>query len=144
MGETNPLRPQRPGIVTFVGVVIYIQAILAAVAAILMMAFHGRLLETLSGAIEVTSGALWGAAIAEALLAVLLLAVGAGVMRGSRGWRLFVLIVETLSVASAAWEIVFGYQGSLIYRAIVTFVFGIFVIWALYGNDRARSYFEAA
>jgi hypothetical protein len=91
-------------VVTFIGVILYIQAVLAAVSAIAALAFGQRMADSLSNqtGTEVTRGSLVWVGIGEIVLAFLLLWVASGIMRGSRGIRVFVAIVEGIRMAAAA------------------------------------------
>jgi hypothetical protein len=54
------------------------------------------------------------------------------------------VIVEALAMGFAAFEIVFHHQGGLLYRGLISILIGVFVIWALYGNERAEEFFESS
>lgn len=135
---TGPVR--RPGVVTFIGVVIYIQAVLAVIAAIVLFAFSTRLVRVISDITteEVTSSGL----LVAVIVAALLFYVGAGIMRGSQGVRAFVAVVEGLRMASALFAMLYYHDGAFVENGIVTILIGIFVLWALYGNDRSDAFFD--
>ena len=73
-------------VVTFIGVVIWIQAALAALAGIAVLVFRGT--EDFQSATGQSADALLGLAIAEAVIAVLLAWVASAILRGSRGMRM--------------------------------------------------------
>lgn len=76
---------RRPGIVTFIGFVIYIQAFLSAVAGVVLLAFRGDIEDFLSSnGVELSKGEATGSAIGSLVVALFLFIVGAGIIRGSR------------------------------------------------------------
>lgn len=135
---------RRPGVVTFIGVVLYIQAVLAAIAAIVLFAFSTRLVRVLSDITteDVSAGGLLLAGIGEVVVAVLLFYVAAGIMRGRDGARMFVAVVEGLRMATALFAMLYYHDGAFVENGIVTILIGIFVLWALYGNDRSDAFFD--
>ncbi len=141
--STAEMPTRRPGVVSFIGIILYIQGFLAAIAAISMLIWRNDVLDYLEQeGSPLSDGALTGTIIAEALVAVLLIVVANGIMRGSSGMRLFVAIVQALSMASAIYVLVAHHVGGLVYRAVFSLFVGVFVLWALYGNDESDRFFE--
>jgi hypothetical protein len=135
---------KRPGIVTFVGVVILLQSFLNLVAGVVLLAFRDDVQSYLAeNGADLSDGAATGSAIGSFIAALLLLVVGAGILRGSRGWRLFVVIVEGFNMAVALFLMIAHPHGSYFSQGIVTLLVGFFVIWALYGHDKSEAYFES-
>ena len=135
---------RRPGVVSFIGIILYVQGFLAAVAAISMLIWRDDILDFLEKeGSPLSDGAFTGSIIGEAIAAVLLFLVAAGIMRGSNGMRLLVAIVECFSMAVAIYVLVAHHTGGLVYRAVFSLFVGVFVLWALYGNDESDRYFEA-
>lgn len=134
--------PRRPGVVTFIGVILYIQAALATVAALAMIIFSGNdtVVKANSG---LTTDALVWSGIVEAVIAVLLFFVAVGIMSGASWARLFVAIVEGLRMSIAVVLMLIHHDGGYLFTGTVTLLIGAFVIWALYGNERSDEYFEA-
>jgi hypothetical protein len=64
-------------------------------------------------------------------------------MRGSNGIRILVAIVEGLSMARAIYALIAHQAGGYVYRAVFSLFIGVFVLWALYGNEDSNRYFEA-
>jgi hypothetical protein len=134
---------RRPGVVSFIGVILYIQAALAAVAAISLLIWRNDILDFLEKeGSPLADGAFTGTIIGEIIAAVLLFVVGNGIMRGSSGFRLFVAIVEGLAMALAIYILVAHHVGGYVYRGVFTLFVGVFVLWALYGNEESDRYFE--
>ena len=139
--STTPAR--RPGVVTFIGVILYIQATLAAIAGISLLIWRNDVLDWLEqeGA-PLTDGALTGTIIGEFVAAALAFLAAAGLMRGSSGWRLVVAIVQGIAMAFAVYTLIAHHVGGLVYRSVFTLFIGAFVLWALYANDESDRYFE--
>ena len=134
---------RRPGVVTFIAVIMYVQAALAAIAGISLIIWRNDILDWLEqeGA-PLTDGALTGTIIGEFVAAVLLFLAAAGLMRGSRGWRLVITIVQSIAMGLAVYTLIAHHVGGLVYRAVFTLFVGVFVLWALYGNDQSDRFFE--
>jgi hypothetical protein len=132
-------------VVTFIGVILYIQAFLAAVSAVVLLAFRDEVQDFLADAgSPLADGSVTGTVIGEAIAAVLLFIVGAGIMSGGRGSRLFVAIVEAVVMGIAIYMMVTHHAGAYLYRGFFTLLVGVFVLWALYGNDRSEAFFEGS
>lgn len=136
---------RRPGVVTFIGVVLYIQAFFALVAAIVLLAFATRLANVITeiSTEPVTSGALLLSGISELILAALLFVVARGIMQGNAGARLFVAVVEGLRMVIALAAMLYYHDGAFVESGVVTILIGVFVLWALYGNDHSDDYFDS-
>ena len=146
MSTTEPTASdvRRPGVVTFIAAILFIQAAMAVTATITMLIWRGPILAFLEKEESpLPRGAFSGSIIGEALSAVLLLMVAAGLMRGSTGIRRFVAIVEGLSMAFAMYVLVAHHVGGYVYRAVFSLFVGVFVLWALYGNDESDAFFES-
>lgn len=136
---TGNLPARRPGVVTFIGVIIYIQAAMALVAAVVMISFSAqtRVQETLG----LTTADLVWSGVWEAVMAVLLLLVAGGIMRGSRGFRLFVAIVMGIRMVSAVALMLIHHTGGYLFNALTSVLIGVLVLWALYGYQPSDDYF---
>ena len=141
--ETIVTSARRPGVVTFIGVILYVQAALAAVAGISLLIWRNDVLDWLEqeGA-PLGDGALTGTIVGEFIAAALALVAAAGLMRGSSGWRLVVASVQGISMAFAVYTLIAHHVGGLVYRSVFTLFVGVFVLWALYGNDQSDRFFE--
>ena len=136
---------RRPGVVTFVGVIILIQAFLAAVVAVVTLAFKDEVNDFLAsqGGTQ-TDASITGSAIGAAIAALFLFLVGSGILRGSRGWRLFVVLVQAANMGYALYLMITHPHSAFITSGLVTLLIGVFVIWALYGHQASEEYFDAA
>ena len=134
---------RRPGVVTFIAVIMYVQAALAAIAGLSLIFWRSDVLNWLEqeGA-PLTDGALTGTIIGEFIAALLLFAAAAGLMRGSSGWRLVIAIVQGIAMGFAVYTLIAHHVGGLVYRSVFTLFVGAFVLWALYGNEQSDRFFE--
>jgi hypothetical protein len=141
-GTLSSTGVKRPGVVTFIGVILYIQALMAAVAAIVSIAFSGRLDDVVVNGVALSKNGIIVSGIWEAIMAVILLAVASGIMRGSRGYRMFVAIVEGIRIASSLGFMLFHSGGAYVEAGFVSILISMFVLWALY-HEKSDEFFEA-
>jgi len=136
---------RRPGVVTFVGVIILVQAFLAAVVAVVSLAFKDRVNDYLAvhGGAQ-SDASLAGTAIGAGIAAVLLLIVGSGILRGSRGWRFFVVLVQAANMGYALYTMITHPHSAFTTSGLVTLLVGVFVVWALYGHKESDEYFASS
>lgn len=133
---------RRPGVVTFVGIVIYIQAVVALAFGI--VAFIERNNAKLNLVTGASSSDLIVTAIVEVLIALALFAVGSGIMSGSKGARLFVGIVMGFRIVVSTWWMIAHHAGGFHSAGIVTIGVAIFVLWALYAHKESDAFYEGA
>ena len=133
---------RRPGVVTFIGVILYIQAVAGAAYGI--VAF----LERNNDAFQLVSGQsdsdLIVFAIVEIVFALVLLAVANGVMGGAKWARMLVGLVAGLRFAILAWWMISHHAGGIHTAALVQMGIYVFVLWALYGHKESEEFFDAA
>ena len=131
---------RRPGVVTFVGIVVYIQGFIAAAfAVVLFIERNNKQYQLATG--QSDSDPIVNA-IVEGLIALALFVVAAGLMSGSKGFRLFVGIVMGVRIVASAYWMLMRHAGGYDSAAIVTILVAIFVLWALYGHKESDAYFE--
>lgn len=133
-------RPERPGVVTFVVILLWIQAIAAAVAGVVAIAFRDN--SAVQETVNQQSGDLLVYGIIELAVGALVALVAVSLRGGSRGARSLVGVVQGLRVGVAVWAIVTHHAGGFLGSSIVTIAMGMFVLWALYGNERSDAYFS--
>lgn len=141
MSDSNQGLVRRPGVVTFIGVILWIQAALAAVAALVVFIYRGN--EDFQAATGQSADALLGVAIAEVIVAVLLAWVASAILRGSKGMRMAVGIVMGLRVAASLWIMITHHQGGFLYSGLANIGIALFVLWALFANEKSEEWFEA-
>lgn len=130
---------RRPGVITFIGIVMYIQAALAVIAGVAFIVFRDsdRILESTNQ----TSNTLLGSGIGEIVVGVVIFLVAQALMSGSRGARLLVALVEGVRMGFAVWLMMTHHTTAAVEMGVVTLLIGFFVIWALYAHDASEAYF---
>ncbi len=131
---------KRPGVVTFVGVLLYIKTALAAIVAIGAWVAVGT---SEAAAAGLTDSLLQQTAIAEGIAAVLLFAVAYYLMGGGKGARLYVAIVIGIRVVLTFWLMISNPGGGYLFTGLISAGVAIWVLWALYATEKADEYFEA-
>jgi hypothetical protein len=135
---------RRPGVVTFIGVILLVQAFLAAVEGVVLLAFRDNVQDFLAEYGDTLSDSTsTGLAIGSLIGALLLALAGFGILSGSRVWRLLTVIVISLRMAFALYAMIVHPHGAYFTSGLVTLLIGFFVIWALYGHKDSEEYFEA-
>jgi hypothetical protein len=136
---------RRPGVVTFVGVILLIQAFLALVEAIVLLAFRDNVQDFLVEYGEtVPDATMTGTAIGGLIAAVLLALSGFGILRGSRAWRLYTVLIVSGRMAFALYSMIIHPHGAYFTSGLVTLLVGFFVIWALYGHKESDEYYQTS
>ena len=137
---SQTMTESRPGVVTFVGVVLYIKAVLAVVVGIaLIVEKDSSGLQSITGQ---DADFLVATAIGEFIVAVLLFLVALAIMSGKKWARLVVAISMALRLGVSAYWMISHIGGGLQWNAILSTGIAIFVLWALYGNEHSEAYFE--
>jgi hypothetical protein len=135
---------RRPGVVTFVGVILLIQAFLAVVESIVLLAFRDNVQDFLAEYGETMSdGSMTGTAIVGLIAALLLGIAGFGILGGSRIWRLLTVMVVALRMAFELYAMVVHPHGAYFTSGLVSLLVGFFVIWALYGHKESEEFYES-
>ena len=134
------MAPSRPGVVTLVGIVVYINALIAAVTAVAV--FLNRTDSEWQAAYG-SENELLTLAVIEGALAILLFAVGSGGMSGVKWARLAVGIVVGVRLAVLSWFMLTHLgNGAFTFSTVVALALALFVLWALYGKDESEAYYE--
>lgn len=132
---------KRPGIVTFVVILTYINAaIYAAGSAVawFIWAVDPSGLED----VNLDEGTLLGTAIGYAIVAFAMLFVGMYLAQGNRNARTLVAIVMGLGIVVALAAMLLHHTSAFIGQGLGQILFNLFILWALYGNEKAHDYFE--
>ena len=133
---------RRPGVITFVGAILLIQAFLAAVEGIVLLAFRDNITDFLSSYGEtISDDTTTGTAIGSLIGAVLLALAGFGLLGGSRVWRNITVVVVALRMAFAVFGMIAHPHGAYFTTGLVTLLVGFFVIWALYGHKESDEFY---
>ncbi len=130
---------KRPGLLTFIGVVLFIHSAVSFVNAIaLFVNYDDPAYQAVTANSE---NELLTAAFVELAFGVLFFLVGAGIMSGWRWARLAVAIVYGFRLAVAAWYILTSLGTGVHTNALIQAGIAIFVLWILYGNDKSERFF---
>ena len=131
---------KRPGVITFIGVLLYISAAMAAVSSVL--AFLGKGTEE-AAFVGLSDTSLVTVGIVEAIIAILLVLTAYYLMSGSKGARLVIAIVMGIRLVAVVWIMLTHHIGGFLWSGLLSAAFALFILWALYGDDRSEEYFEA-
>jgi hypothetical protein len=130
---------KRPGVITFIGVIMLIQATLTIVGGVVLLALNTqqRILDEtgLSSSELVLSG------IVSLVIGAIVLLVTLALLAGSRIARVLVTIVQVLVVAGAAWGMFAHHTGAYLFSGLLQIAIAVFVLWALY-NERADEFYS--
>jgi hypothetical protein len=132
---------KRPGVVTFIGVIVLVQAAFGGVAGIVLIALQSN--ASVLDATAATKSELLTAGIVSLVIAAVQLFIGLGILGGSRVARGIVAFVQLLNVMAAAWLMFTHHTGAFLWQGVITVAVAVFVLWALF-NERADEYYEAA
>jgi len=133
---------QRPGVVTFVGIVLYIQAF--AAAAYGLVAFLERDNKQLQVVTGQDADSLIVQSIVQLLVAVLLFLVASSIMSGTHWGRVLVAIVAGIQIVTLTWFLLTHHAGGFQTLGVVYIGIDIFVLWALYGHKESQEFYEGA
>ncbi len=140
--ESTVSKNRRPGVVSFVGIVLYIQAFVAAAFGIVALVERNNLeLQIVTGQ---SDSDLIVLAIVELAFAVLLFLVAAGVMSGAKWARMLVAIVAGFRIVVMSWWMISHHAGGIHSAGIITILIYVFVLWALYGHKESEEFYEGA
>jgi hypothetical protein len=130
---------RRPGVVTFIGVILYIIGAVDILAGLTFIVTSGN--TTIQDQVGQGSTVLVWSGIVEIIIGAITIIVARGVMTGASWARLIVAIVQGLRMAGAVILMLVHHEGGYLASGLVTLFVGVFVIWALYGNEAADDYF---
>jgi hypothetical protein len=138
MSET--MAPKRPGVLSFVGILLYIKAVIALVVGIALLVEKDNIaLQDVSGR---GSDFLTSTAIGELIVALLLFLVASSIMSGAKWARFAVALVVGIRLALLTYWMIAHVGGGIHWNALLSAAFAIFVLWVLYGNEESQQYFE--
>lgn len=132
---------QRPGVITFIGVIMLIQAALNLVAGITMIALNSQ--QRIIDQTSLTSGELITSGIISLVIGAIVGLVTLALLAGSRVARGLVAAVQILLVVSATFHMFFNHTGAWLFSGLLQIAIAVFVLWALY-NEKADAYYAKA
>jgi hypothetical protein len=128
--------------VTFVGIVLYIQAFAALAYGI--VAFLERNNERMQLVTGQSDSDLIVQSILQVGVALLLFLVASSIMSGTSWGRLLVAIVAGIQIVVLTWILISHHAGGFQTLGIVYIGIDIFVLWALYGHKESEEFYEGA
>ena len=132
---------RRPGAITFIGVILLLQAVFGGIAGIVLIALQSN--ASVLKATNATKSELLTAGIIALIVAAIQLLIGLGILGGSRVARGIVAFVQLLNVGAATWVMFTHHTGAFLWQGVITIGIAVFVLWALF-NEKADEYYEAA
>jgi hypothetical protein len=132
---------KRPGVITFIGYLMVLQAAFGGIAGIVLIAARGA-----ASAVDATGATefeLLVAGILMLIVAAIQGLVGLGILGGSRLARGIVAVVQVANVMTASYLMFTHHTGAFLYSGLITVAVAVFVLWALF-NERADEYYVAA
>ena len=132
---------QRPGVITFIGVIMLIQAALNLVAGITLIAFNSQ--QRIIEETNLTSGELITSGIIALVMGAIVGLVTLALLAGSRVARGLVAAVQILLVIGATFHMFFNHNGAWLFSSLLQIAIAVFVLWALF-NEKADAYYAKA
>ena len=133
---------KRPGVVTFVGIVLYIQAFASAAYGI--VAFLERNNEKLQLVTGQNDSDLIVQSIVQLLVAALIFFAAYSIMSGTHWGRILVAVVAGIQIVTLTWFLITHHAGGFQTMGLVYIGIDIFVLWALYGHKESQEFYEGA
>lgn len=131
---------ERPGVVTFVGVLVLIKSGIALVTGTALLLARGGDQAATAG---ISDNSLMTSAIVEMMAALVLYFVAWYLLKGRKGARLIVAIAVGIQLAVTVFVMLDHGTGGYLYTGLISAAFSLFILWALYGDDRSNEYFNA-
>lgn len=131
-----------PGVVTLIAIYLWIVAaasFLVGIALIIVRNEEQVLVD--SGR---TSGEILTMGIVELIMALIIVWAALGLRSRSRGARTLVATVAGIRIAVTVFLVAWYHTGGYVVAGAIHVILPLFVLWALYGNDKADAYFEGA
>lgn len=127
----------RPGVISLVIIVVWIQAAIAAVLGLTQLILRDD--ADFQARVGQDADQLLTSAIIELVLAAVLILVALGLGRGSRSVRTLVAVVMSARIAYSIFVMI-SQTGGAVAAAAVTIGISMFVLWALYDSEDASAY----
>jgi len=131
---------ERPGVVTLVGILILIKSGIALIVAGALFLARGSDQAAHAGLSDDT---LLATVVAELFAALILFFVAWYLLVGRSGARLLVAVVVGFRLALTVWTMLTHSTGVTSSAGVISIAFSLFILWALYGNERSKEYFDA-
>lgn len=127
--------PRRPVLLNIVTILMIIGGVIAIIAG--LVAIFARNSE----GVDVSPGTAVSIGIGAIISGIIAIWLAMALRRGSRIARVIVVVYEVLHIIGLVVTMIRYGHASYISSAIVSIVFGLIVIWYLYGTQGARDFF---
>lgn len=132
---------KRPGVITLIVIYLWVVAIGALLTGAAFV-FGSTSDEVIAEVGRTKTELLW-TGVAELVLGVLIVLVAIALMNGAPGARTLVAIVMMLRIAATVFIVATNHTSAYLLVGVLHVLLPLFVLWAMYGNDRSEAYFEA-
>ena len=135
------IEDRRPGVVTFVAILLYIQAAMALFAGV--FSYLQRDNAEVQASLGLEADQFVWLLVVELVIALLLLIVAGGIMNGARWARMLVTIGMGFRLVQAAlFATLGGTGGSGLIAAVLYAIIPLLVLWAVWGHDKGEAWFH--
>lgn len=131
---------ERRGVVTFVGVLVLIKSGIALVTGTALLLDRGS---DQAASVGISDDSLMSGAVAEMIAALILYFVAWYLLKGRKGARLLVAVAVGIQLAVTVFVMLDHGTGGYLYTVLISAAFSMFILWALYGDERSNDYFNA-
>ncbi len=132
---------RRPGVVTFVAIILFINALMSVVVGV--GAYLGRGDADVQASLGLEESQIVWYMVGELVIALVVFIVARGVLGGARWARIWVTIGMAARLVQAALFATQGGQGNTgIMAAVLYALIPLFVLWAVWGNDKGDDWFH--
>ncbi len=143
MTTGTPKAAPRPGVVTFISLVIFVQGVLDAVAAVVTfvrMDDHRYQVET-----GLSSTNLLWTGIGYAVVAVILISLSVYLRQGAQGARTIITVVWVIRMIWGVFLMIwYPLLDSSFQYGLLALLVGWWVLWALHSNEKSQEFFDRA
>lgn len=135
------IEDRRPGVVTFVAILLYIQAAMALFAGV--FSFLQRDNAEVQASLGLEADQFIWLLVVELAISVVLLIVASGIMNGARWARMLLTIGMGFRLVQAAlFATLGGVGGSGLIVAVLYAIIPLLVLWAVWGHERGEAWFH--
>ena len=131
---------KRPGVITFIGVILMLQGVFGAVGGVVLIALQTN--QSVIDATGATKSELFTSGLVQLIISAIVILIALGILGGSRVSRGIVAAIQIINVAAASWAMFTHHQGAFLYSALITIAIAVFVLWALF-NEKSDEYYNA-
>ena len=132
---------KRPGVVTFIVLLLIAKATIAAVGAVIAFAAMGS---QTAADLGLSDNDLLIAGIADIIVLLLFAWAALWMSQGHPSARTFTGAVVVLRIGLTVLVMLTHHDGGYVWSGFFSLLASVFILWALYGNERSDEYFSQA